>query len=80
MLRTILSVIIIYAFWLTYQDASAYFDDESATNGELVQIESKPISETHPQLNLQISLLDEAKKYKQGNELSCEDDDSCKSE
>ncbi|WP_076416399.1 hypothetical protein [Shewanella sp. UCD-KL12] len=77
MLRFILSAIIIYAFWLTYQDASAYFDGESVSDSQL-ELAQSPVANT--ELVISNSLLNEASKYRVVEELSCEETASCKSE
>ncbi|EDP99849.1 hypothetical protein [Shewanella benthica] len=36
MLRFILSAIIVYAFWLTYQDVTSYLDEQVSTEAQLL--------------------------------------------
>ncbi len=77
MVRVILSVIIVYAFWLTYQDASAYFGDESVSDSQLELAQS---STANAELVISSGLLNEASKYRVVEEVSCEETVTCKSE
>ena len=69
MLRFILSIIIVYAFWLTYQDVTSYLD-------EPVPSESLLANQEH-QLDSQ---LNEVKRYNLIEELSCDSNSECESE
>ncbi|MPY26355.1 hypothetical protein FM037_28240 [Shewanella psychropiezotolerans] len=69
MLRFILSIIIVYAFWLTYQDVTSYLD-------EPVPSESLLANQEH-QLDSQ---LNEVKRYNLIEELSCDSNSDCGSE
>ncbi|QFU25090.1 hypothetical protein FM038_025180 [Shewanella eurypsychrophilus] len=66
MLRFILSITIIYAFWLTYQDASEYFDEQSLNEVELAQ------AEVTVKLAKQAALLEETRRYSLIEDLGSE--------
>ncbi|MCL1064214.1 hypothetical protein MK852_19030 [Shewanella benthica] len=74
MLRFILSAIIVYAFWLTYQDVTSYLDEQ-------VSIEAQLLANQEHQLDSQSgSQLNEVKRYNLIEEMSCDSNSDCGSE
>ena len=74
MLRFILSAIIVYAFWLTYQDVTSYLDEQVSTEAQLLA------NQEHQLDSLSGSQLNEVKRYSLIEEMSCDSNSDCESE
>ncbi|MCJ8302143.1 hypothetical protein [Shewanella sp.] len=74
MLRFILSAIIVYAFWLTYQDVTSYLDEQVSTEAQLLA------NQEHQLDSLSGSQLNEVKRYNLIEEMSCDSNSDCGSE
>ena len=70
MLRFILSAIIVYAFWLTYQDVTSYLDEQVSTEAQLLANQEHQLG----------SQLNEVKRYNLIEEMSCDSNSDCGSE
>lgn len=70
MLRFILSAIIVYAFWLTYQDVTSYLDEQVSTEAQLLANQEHQLD----------SQLNEVKRYNLIEDMSCDSNSDCESE
>ncbi|BAI99982.1 hypothetical protein [Shewanella violacea] len=74
MFRYILSAIILYAFWLTYQDISSYLDEPVASEIQLLA------NQEHQRDSQSGGQLAKVKHYNLIEEMSCDSNSECNSE